>query len=423
MIATIKNKLLPKLRFREFNHDGVWEETILEKALESISSGLNNSQTLDSFGYKVTRIETISDQTINLGKIGYINTEQDISAYKLKVGDILFSNINSIFHIGKTAIIDRDYNLYHGMNLLRFKINKKLNNPRFIFYLLNTEEIRSSFRERANKAVNQASINQTALAKVPIIKPKIAEQQKIAECLSSLDEMIEAQNQKLQALNRHKKGLMQQLFPSEGQTLPKLRFREFNHDGNWEEIKILNILEESKLYSEKNNPKERITVRLNFKGIEKRNYTGNESDTTVYFIRKKGQFIYGKQNIHKGAFGIIPEELDGFESSQDLPAFDFLPKNCPEYFFYYFCRQPFYSSLEEKMTGTGSKRLNQEVFKNIEILKPLNVNEQQKIAECLSSLDELIEAQNQKLQALNRHKKGLMQQLFPTLSTEINNKV
>ncbi len=77
----MKQRLVPKLRFREFEKDGEWEETILEKALASISSGLNTSQTLESSCYKVTRIETISDQTINLGRVGYIKALSQINFF------------------------------------------------------------------------------------------------------------------------------------------------------------------------------------------------------------------------------------------------------------------------------------------------------------------------------------------------------
>ena len=83
-----------------------------------------------------------------------------------------------------------------------------------LFYLINTSAIRESFRERANKAVNQASINQTELGKTELALPAIPEQQRIATCLSSLDVLITAETQKHKALNTHKKGLMQQLFPS-----------------------------------------------------------------------------------------------------------------------------------------------------------------------------------------------------------------
>jgi type I restriction enzyme S subunit len=99
------------------------------------------------------------------------------------------------------------------MYLLRLWVDAKSSYPKFIYFLVNTPDFRSSICQRANKAVNQASINQTELGRTVIPLPSLAEQQKISDCLSSLDEKIAAETQKLGALKTHKKGLMQQLFP------------------------------------------------------------------------------------------------------------------------------------------------------------------------------------------------------------------
>ncbi len=203
----------PRLRFPEFHNAGEWECTSLGGALDRISNGLSLTQGNDASGYRTTRIETISSGAIDLERVGYVDTTQDISTYRLNVGDILFSNINSIAHIGKSVFVDADYDLYHGMNLLRLVAKRSKCEPKFLFYLINTNCIRESFRERANKAVNQASINRTELGKTELAFPSLAEQQRIADCLSSFDALITAETRKLEALKTHKKGLMQQLFP------------------------------------------------------------------------------------------------------------------------------------------------------------------------------------------------------------------
>ncbi len=195
--------------------------------------------------------------------------------------------------------------------------------------------------------------------------------------------------------------------------VPKLRFPEFENSGEWEMKRIGDILTESKIPSHINDPQKRITVKLNYGGIEKREFRGTEAtDVTYFFIRKKGQFIYGKQNFHKGAFGIIPDELDGFESSQDLPAFDFSEFVNPLFFILILLRNEFYKTFEVFTSGTGSKRLHPSELFKIRIPFP-SLPEQQKIAACLSSLDELITAERQKLELLKHHKKGLLQNLFP----------
>jgi len=195
--------------------------------------------------------------------------------------------------------------------------------------------------------------------------------------------------------------------------VPKLRFREFRAMKGWDIEQVGDLLDESRTPSPLNDPSRRITVRLHLQGVEHREHRGTEStESTNNFCRKAGQFIYGKQNIHKGAFGIIPDQLDGFETSQDLPCFDFKRRCCPEWFYYNLASEAVYGPLELKMTGTGSKRLNEKIFLSLPIAVPI-YSEQQKIAECLSSVDELIVAQARKVDALKTHKKGLMQQLFP----------
>ena len=195
--------------------------------------------------------------------------------------------------------------------------------------------------------------------------------------------------------------------------IPKLRFPEFQNAGEWEVKKVGDILVESKIPLKINDLEKRITVRLNLKGVEKREYRGTESENATYFFeRKKGQFIYGKQNLHKGAFGIIPEELDGYASSQDLPAFDFKNGFFPKFFLHYLSQETVYPELEKIATGTGSKRIHPKEFYNVSIPVP-SLPEQQKIASCLSSLDEVITGEQQKLELLKQHKKGLLQNLFP----------
>ena len=205
---------VPRLRFPEFEEEAAWSARPLTNVVRSISSGLSLTQTNGSNGFRVTRIETIADGTVDINRVGRVMTDQDISSYRLSIGDILVSNINSISQIGKSVLIDRDYDLYHGMNLLRIEALSDVIYSRFLYYWLNTEIVRASIRSRANKAVNQASINQTELGNTVVLLPLLVEQQKIADCLGSLDDLIAADGRKLETLRQHKQGLMQQLFPS-----------------------------------------------------------------------------------------------------------------------------------------------------------------------------------------------------------------
>jgi len=139
---------------------------------------------------------------------------------------------------------------------------------------------------------------------------------------------------------------------------------------SWQKVKLGSILTESKVISENPDTNKRIKVRLKVLGVEKRGVENEVEGATKQFIRRAGQFIFGKQNFHKGAFGIIPEELDGFESSSDLPAFD-IDKSClPEFLFYFFKQGNYYLELSKIAYGVATQRINMKEFFELEIPLP-----------------------------------------------------
>ena len=196
-------------------------------------------------------------------------------------------------------------------------------------------------------------------------------------------------------------------------TVPKLRFPEFREAAGWKERPLGDFLSESRLPGSKGNVAKKITVKLWGNGVFEKNDAIQGSINTQYFRRKSGQFIYSKLDFLNQAFGLIPPSLDNFESTVDLPCFDFADGLNPVFLLEYVKRRDFYERLGETADGSRkARRIHAETFLSFPIALPISA-EQQKIAECLSSVDELIAAQARKLDALKTHKKGLMQQLFP----------
>jgi len=183
------------------------------KKLGDIFSLIRNGamyNTNNTSGFPMSRIETISNGVIDYDRVGYSETE--LKDYRLNEGDILFSHINSLAHIGKVAYYDGSKVLYHGMNLLVLRCEKSFY-PLYIFYLLNTEEMKIALRSIAKRAINQASISTKELAQLLVYIPQKEEQRKIADCFTSIDEMINQYTNKVSFLEVYKKGLMQQMFP------------------------------------------------------------------------------------------------------------------------------------------------------------------------------------------------------------------
>lgn len=202
------NTPIPTKRFQEFGNVK-WITKTLEDIFCIIRNGANYN-TKNSFGFPMSRIETISSGTIDFNRVGF--SEVELSDYKMQKGDILFSHINSLSHIGKVAYYDGSKLLYHGMNLLLLRCKKEYC-PRFVFQLLNTEEMKIQYQSIAKRAINQVSISTKELSKLTLAIPSsLEEQSKIADCLFSIDETIEAYKKKKCLIELYKNGLMQQLF-------------------------------------------------------------------------------------------------------------------------------------------------------------------------------------------------------------------
>ncbi|KAB1477935.1 restriction endonuclease subunit S [Veillonella seminalis] len=198
---------VPQIRFSGFTND--WEQRKLGEVV-GITSGFMGDSLLSDGKYHLTRIETIADGIVDENRVGYLNEKPD-DMYLLKHGDILYSNINSISHMGKVAKYQGNSPLYHGINLLRLQLENNINSD-FLLYLLNTEKCRNWAKTRANQAVSQASINQSLLTTQEIAISSFEEQKKIGDYFRNLDHLITLHQSKLEKLQKIKKALLERMF-------------------------------------------------------------------------------------------------------------------------------------------------------------------------------------------------------------------
>jgi len=197
----------------------------------------------------------------------------------------------------------------------------------------------------------------------PLGVPHPVEQQKIADCLGSLDDLIAAQGRTRDTLRQHKQGLMQQLFPQPGETVPKLRFPEFRDVTDWHRRLMNQYLSESRVKGRGGDEAKKLTVKLWGKGVIEKYENIQGSANTQYYRRQAGQFIYSKLDFLNQAFGIIPEYLDGFESTTDLPCFDISPTLNANFLLEYVKREEFYRTRGEIADGgRKAKRIHVETF-------------------------------------------------------------
>ena len=168
---------------------------------------------------------------------------------------------------------------------------------------------------------------------------------------------------------------------------PKIRFKGFTDA--WEQREFGEFATESNEKGSNGKEAKKLTVKLHTKGVYEANEKIQGSDNTQYYIRHTGQFVYGKQNFFNGAIGIIPENLDKYESTKDVPAFDIDKTVHVEWLYQYIARPKIYKEQEVNCTGTGSKRFHVNKFLSMSALVP-TIDEQIKISDFFQQLDNLI---------------------------------
>jgi type I restriction enzyme S subunit len=263
------------------------------------------------------------------------------------------------------------------------------------------------------------------LKEIPVPVPSTPEeQQKIASCLSSLDELIAAHKDKLDALKDHKKGLLQNLFPQEGETVPKLRFPEFEGDGEWIETSLSEI--SPSIFDGTHQTPKYTDDGIPFFSVE-----NIVSGTKNKFISREDYIEATKKNKPEegdvlvtriGSIG-IPKVVDWdyeFSIYVTLAVIKKSDQFISQYLASYIQSSRFQKEiLRRSLLKAAPQKINMNELRECEILLPPDEDkqEQQKIASCLSALDELITAQQEKIAQLQQHKKGLMQGLFPKTIT------
>ena len=261
------------------------------------------------------------------------------------------------------------------------------------------------------------------MKEISLCVPKDKEQQKIADCLTSLDELITAEADKLEAYKSHKRGLMQKLFPSEGKTVPEWRFPEFRGKGEWT-VKALGDISYIVRGGSPRPINEYITTDANglnwlkIADVDKEaKYVRSTKEKVLPIALSKTREVYPNDLIMSNSMSFgRPYILKIKSCIHDgwIAVTQINEKVNMDYLYYLILSPKSQKYFIDNAAGSGVKNLNADIIKLLEVAIPKNHKEQQKIANCLSSLDKLITAQTQKIETLKTHKKGLMQGLFPS---------
>ena len=391
---TKKGKLVPELRFPGF--EGEWEM----KRLGEIADRCNfrNKDKAETRVLTNSATEGVVDQNAYFDK------------------DIAVKENTDNYHI-----VDRDDFVYNPRistsapvgPISRNKLGRGIMSPLYSVFRFKSENIdylehffsttlwHKYLKQVANYGArfDRMAISTEDFYAKPIFVPSLPEQQKIAECLSSVDDLIQAEADQLQALKDHKKGLMQQLFPQEGETTPKLRFPGF--EGEWEEKKLGEVAESFK------------TGKLDANAMIERGkyrfYTCSKDYSFIDTYAFEGDCILIAGNgAHLGYVHHFDGKFNAYQRTYVLSGF-----LCESDYLEYCIRRLLPDRIRREKKEGNTPYIVLSTLTDMSIFLPPSLPEQQIIASCLSSLDEGIAAQQEKVEALKEHKKGLMQKLFP----------
>lgn len=394
-------KLVPKIRFPEFLSAGTWDAD----GLGVVADFVNEKITLE----RVALENYVSTENI-LADFGGIDRASKLpttgSVTRFQLNDTLVSNIRP--YLKKVWVADKEGGASNDVIVIRAKqrvlpqyLSSLLKNDAFIDYVMT-----------GAKGVKMPRGDVGSMKAYPTFFPSKAEQQKIANCLSSLDELIAAQARKVEALKTHKKGLMQQLFPREGETQPRLRFPEFMDAGKWRKMTLGTA---ANFYNGRAYKQEELLEAGKYKVLRVGNFFTNnnwyhsnlELDETKYC--EDGDLLYA----WSASFG--PRVWRGEKTIYHYHIWKVVEQPDIDKQFLFIILEHETERMKAKTTnGLGIMHITKGAIESWESFFP-GVAEQKKIADRLINLDSAIGAEARKLEFLTGHKKGLMQQLFPSI--------
>lgn len=423
MSKNAKN-LAPKLRFPEFRNSQTWKikklnELLFEPKLRNRNLAYSRNEVLSVSGEHgcVNQIELLGRSYAGVSVKDYhVVASGDIVYTKSPLKKNPYGIIKE--NKGKAGIVSTLYAVY--------RVTDNAISAYIDHYFSRDYNLNSYLQPIVKKgAKNDMKVNNSDVLTGYIPAPDKDEQKKISDCLSSINDLISAQSQKVEALKTHKKGLMQQLFPREGETVPRLRFTEFRDSGEWVPQRIEELAKRGSGHTPDKKQANYYNGGIKWVSLADSNMLDNGYLYSTKNEISKDGLKNSSAVLHPAGTVILSRDAGVGKSavlysdmavSQHFMAWVCDGSKLSNWFLYYVL-QILKPTFESIAVGSTIKTIGLPYFKSLFITIP-SVKEQNKIANCLFGLDSLITAQTQKLEALRTHKKGLMQQLFP--STEAN---
>ncbi|MEN2661276.1 restriction endonuclease subunit S [Lacticaseibacillus paracasei] len=381
-----------------------WEKRKLGEVVERVTR--KNRDLVSTRPLTISAQDGLVDQRKFFSKT--VASKNISNYFLLKAGDFAYNKSYSVgYPWGAVKRLDKYPSGVLSTLYIVFK-PKKINSQFLVTYFEGTTWYVSVSKVASEGARNHGLLNISAsdfFDQQLFFPTKKTEQESIGLTIKVLDDLIAATQDKIDALEQAKKALLQRLFDQ------SWRFKGYSDP--WEKRKVSDYLCESRIPGSNGLKAKKLTVKLWGKGVVPKNETYSGSIKTKYYVRSANQLIYGKLDFLHAAFGIVPQSLDGWESTIDSPAFDVNTSiGNAAFLLALFLRPNFY--LREGIRANGSrkaKRIHEDTFLSMSISAPQR-KEQDQIAVVLDKTELLIAATQSRLSSLELLKKALLQDLF-----------
>lgn len=390
---------VPLIRFDYFKEE--WDKKLF-KDFTKLSQGLQIAISSRFLEDGEDRYFYITNEFLNPNSTKKYYIESPSENVICTVDDILMTRTGNT---GK--VITNISGAFHN-NFFKVDYDKFETSKMFLYYLLTSNDIHKEIIIRAGNSTIP-DLNHSDFYSIKTSVPSLDEQSAIGSLFSTLDDLLASHKDNLANYQSLKANMLSKMFPKAGQTVPEIRLDGF--EGEWKKDTLEPYLTESRISGDTGLTAKKITVKLWGKGVIEKEEKYAGSSNTQYFIRKAGQFIYSKLDFQNQAFGIIPNELDGYQSTLDLPSFD-IQNIDPKFLLEYVMRREFYEY--QGLIANGSrkaKRIHPEDFL-VMLVKIPSLEEQQAIGAYFSNLDNLITSHQEKISQLETLKKKLLQDMF-----------
>ena len=396
--------ILPKIKFKNFYEK--WNRKKLQSIAPLRGGFAFKSEEFQDSGIPIVRISNIKfDGTIG-GEFEYYSKINPDEKFVLRGRSILLAMSGAT--TGKIAMLDSEEEYYQNQRVGYFQ-NTGAVAYDFLSSVLQTKEFTNQLNSVLVAGAQPNISSKEIDSFVFYIPESLDEQSAIGSLFRTLDELLASYKDNLANYQSLKATMLSKMFPKAGQTVPEIRLDGF--EGEWKKDTLEPYLTESRISGDTGLTAKKITVKLWGKGVIEKEEKYAGSSNTQYFVRKAGQFIYSKLDFQNQAFGIIPNELDGYQSTLDLPSFD-IQNIDPKFLLEYVMRREFYEY--QGLIANGSrkaKRIHPEDFLVMPVRIP-SLEEQQAIGSYFSNLDNLINSHQEKISKLETLKKKLLQDMF-----------